>query len=58
MERIDSKSSQVSVRDMIVEIHNHVKQVIEKFKKRKKEMIASVRAEINYQIAIKVNKVT
>ena len=48
--------NQFSMNDVVVEIHNHVSAVMQKFKKRKKMMLAALRADINYQIAVKVNK--
>ena len=41
---------------MVVEIHNHVSAVMLKFTKCKKDMLAALRADINYQIAVKINK--
>ena len=55
---IGNKETKFGMKDIIIEITNHVSQVMDKFKRRKKEMITALRVEVNYQIAIKVNKVT
>ena len=50
------KDNQFCLNDMVVEIHNHVSAVMLKFTKCKKDMLAALRADINYQIAVKINK--
>ena len=42
--------------DVIMEIHNYLKLVMNKFKRGKKDMISGLRADISYQIGLNVNK--
>ena len=36
---------------------NHVKMITRKFRKQKRELLSGIRAEINYQVGVKVNVV-
>lgn len=42
--------------DVIMEIHNYLKLVMEKIKRGKKDLIAGLRADISYQVGLNVNK--
>ena len=44
--------------DFVVEIKNHVQMVMDKFKHKKQSLAAALRAEVNYQVAVKTNKVS
>ena len=42
--------------DVIMEIHNYLKLVMEKIKRGKKDLIGGLRADISYQVGLNVNK--
>ena len=52
------KDDRLTAADWIVEIKNHVQMVMEKFKLKSRKVVAGLRAEINYEIAVKSNDVS
>ena len=56
--RQQDREGQIAMSDFIVEIKNHVQIVMDKFRIKKKALAAALRAEINYQVAVKTNKVS